>query len=786
MTGKRIIAANSVGCLVLFLLVTLLSQYIYRLFPAGYFLPFHTLMELFGVIISLGIFLISWHAYPQHPDARSLFLGSSLFAVGLLGLFHSLSYPGMPDFLTSSSTTKAISFWIIMKMSFALAFFFSASIKPSFRSGWFKPTLLLIAASLFAFISLAVVTYFPQYMPSWYIEGKGLTAAKIYMEYIISLVFLAAALLYWRIYRQRKEENLPLLISAMFASVMSELSFTLYFSAYDTFNALGHLYQLWAFILVYKAVFLSTIRLPYTKIEHQVAERTHELVEKNQQVALATRHKSEFLARMSHELRTPLNSILGFSELLSEGTYGRLNKKQQQYLGHIVSSGRHLLQLINNILDLSKIEAGRMELVYEDFLLAEALEDARMVIHSLAAKKGITITTESDPSLSQLRADRGKFKQIIYNLLSNAVKFTPEHGRVTISATGHDGWLRLAVADTGIGIKKEDQESLFAEFKQIDSGYGRQHEGTGLGLALTKKLVGIHGGKIWVESAAGQGSTFSFEIPLRSEETYAETGERSKGERENPLILVIEDDPNASQIICHFLRQEGFRVAVAKDGYQGLSMARQLQPAAITLDILLPEKDGWQVLKELKEHPATRSIPVVIISIVDDKKQGLSLGTWEYIVKPVERKTLMKSLRRLSVPADSSSANKKILVVDDDPKLIEMVGAILREEGFQAIGAVGGKEGIRLARAEQPAAIILDLLMPDVSGFDVIEELRKEDPAENIPILILTAHDIKPEEKERLNGRIEGISHKGPFSKEEFLANIREALLPERASNAPG
>ena len=534
----------------------------------------------------------------------------------------------------------------------------------------------------------------------------------------------------------------------------------------------------------------------------EIGNKNGELNSLNQHLKRASRLKSEFLANMSHELRTPLNSIMGFSEVLQDRIFGDLNEKQAKYVNNIFQSGKHLLRLINDILDLSKVEAGKMELRPEQFSLAETLENVQNTVKSIAQNKNIALQINVNQECS-LVADSAKFKQIMYNLLSNAVKFTSKGGQVSVDAFRNNGVLEVSVVDTGIGIKKEDQARIFDEFQQVDSSYGREYEGTGLGLALTKKFVEMHGGSIWVESELGKGSKFSFTIPVKSDLPKAtppeapppevlegetlETLVLDKATREKmsdkPLILVVEDDHQASELLKIYLTEEDFNVAQAYDGDEAVQKARELQPFAITLDIMLPKKDGWEVLKQLKSESQTWNIPVVVVSMVDQREMGFSLGAAEYLVKPVEKRALLGALEKFGYMAEVKRKAFTVLVVDDDPNAVELVSAILEPEGFGVFKASGGEEGIKLAVDKHPDLIILDLMMPKVSGFDVIHTLRNHPKAKDIPILILTAKELTAEDKKMLRGEFERIIQKAKFSKRDLLHEIHllERLEPDRA-----
>lgn len=504
-----------------------------------------------------------------------------------------------------------------------------------------------------------------------------------------------------------------------------------------------------------------------------------ELEGANRKLEAASRHKSQFLANMSHELRTPLNAIIGFSELQLDESIALTPEERREFLGNILSSGRHLLRLINDILDLSKVEAGRMELHPEPFFVGETIDGVLNTIRPLAAKKQIGVEVTLDPSLKTLVADPGKVKQILYNLLSNAIKFTPEGGRVGLVASQDGGEARFAIWDTGIGIKPEDQARIFEEFYQVEATAAKPYEGTGLGLALAKKFVELHGGKIWVGSEPGKGSTFTFTLPLevrrelaplKGGETLREAQEpRKEGE---PLILVVEDDLRARELLHFTLSRGGYRVEDALDGEEAIAKAKQLQPSLITLDILLPKKDGWEVLQELKKDPQTQDIPVVIISIVDNKELGFSLGAADYLIKPVDREELLRRLGRLSFTTRVQTRPVAVLIIDDDPLAVDLLARMLEPAGFQILKAYGGRHGLELAMARQPDLILLDLLMPEVSGFEVLHQLKGHSPTREIPVFIVTVKDLTPEDKEELNHQVAAIMRKGTFAQEDLLREI--------------
>jgi signal transduction histidine kinase/CheY-like chemotaxis protein len=516
---------------------------------------------------------------------------------------------------------------------------------------------------------------------------------------------------------------------------------------------------------------------------------TAELGRLYHQLEAANRHKSEFLASMSHELRTPLNAIIGFSEVLLERLFGDLNEKQEEYQRDILDSGRHLLLLINDILDLSKVEAGHMELERGCFSLPEALENGLTMVRERASRHGIELDLQVDPDLDVIEADERKVKQVVFNLLSNAVKFTPDGGRVGITAGLDGGEVRITVWDTGIGIAPEDQARIFEEFQQVGGLERQRQEGTGLGLALARRFVELHGGSLGVESTVGQGSRFSFTLPARITspvEAVAEVAKPTESgmERDSPIVLVVEDDPQAAELLRLYLEGAGCRVEMAWDGEDGFIKSCHLHPALITLDLLLPKLDGWDLLVRLKGEPTTREIPVVIVSIKEERGKGFALGASDYLVKPVSREELVNALQRVGLPRRPREA-VTVLAIDDDPLALELVDAILSGEGFQVRKASGGAEGLAVARQATPALIILDLLMPEVDGFTVVERLRADPTTAAIPIVILTSKNLTADEKARLNGEIACLARKGAFSRRAFVELVR-GLLPGDDPGAPG
>jgi len=501
----------------------------------------------------------------------------------------------------------------------------------------------------------------------------------------------------------------------------------------------------------------------------------------------ANKAKSQFLASMSHELRTPLNAILGFSELLSDDTSDKFDKgTRRRFLDQIHSSGQHLLQLINDILDLSKVEAGQMELHLQSVELGELVQEVRASIEPLARSKAIVLNTESSRELS-LIADSAKVKQMLLNLVSNAIKFTPSGGRIDIRVRRLESWVEIAVSDSGIGIAKEDLGRLFAEFQQLDAGPGRQQEGTGLGLALTKRFAELHGGQVIVESELGKGSTFTLRLPLQTPAPRVSRVPASVAplhvasiDLDRPLVLVVDDNPQAAEILSRHLEAGGFRTEVARTGSEALSMAGELKPVAITLDILLPEVDGWEVMSRLKADPATRDIPVVVVSVVDKPLLGRALGAFDYFVKPVDGKALLSRLSRYTFTTKVKSEPVQVLVVDDEKANLDMLEARLKPAGFGVLKAGSGQEGIDMARSEMPSLILLDLMMPGLSGFDVVEALRGEEATRSIPIMVLTAKTLTEDDKRALNGQVAAIFQRNSMAGAELTGWLQGIVAHRR------
>ncbi|WP_051273637.1 PAS domain S-box protein [Desulfotruncus alcoholivorax] len=530
-------------------------------------------------------------------------------------------------------------------------------------------------------------------------------------------------------------------------------------------------------------------------LSSQLAVRQKEIEIKNKELEYANRAKSEFLTNMSHELRTPLNSVIGFSELLERQLFGDLNDRQLEYVMDIKESGEHLLSLINDILDLSKIEAGAMELDLNDVYLPDLLHGSIRMFREKGMKKGIKLDLDIDDTISLITADSRKIKQVIFNLLSNAVKFTPEGGSVTLSAVGRQDHVLVCVSDTGIGVSEEDKDNIFKEFAQVDGSLSRRHEGTGLGLALSKKLVEMHGGEIGVESKLGVGSKFFFKLPAKQGQKDNETVRKGNkefgdlpvinaGPGKIPLVLVVEDDDRDAMLVEMYLKNEGYRVVRAANGQEGYEMARKLHPQIITMDILMPIMDGWGLLKKLKANRELMNIPVIIISVVTDHKKGIKFGASEVLVKPFDPAILVEIMRRKLGNQLLGKPTHTILVIDDDPKAVEIITQNLSGHGYRTLKAYGGVEGINMAREEEVDLILLDLMMPEVDGFEVLRVLKQDPQLKHVPVIVLTAKILNAGDYEKLQGLVVTVKEKGTFSHTWLLSTISRALnVPQPMSD---
>jgi signal transduction histidine kinase/DNA-binding response OmpR family regulator len=505
-----------------------------------------------------------------------------------------------------------------------------------------------------------------------------------------------------------------------------------------------------------------------------------EIQEKGEQLELASQHKSQFLANMSHELRTPLNAIIGVTEMLQEDARDFKREDELEPLDRVLRAARHLLALINDILDLSKIEAGKMDLHLESFSLPPLIEDVRKTIEPLAVKNGNALTVSCPPGVGSIRADQTRVRQALLNLVSNANKFT-ERGKVAIDvhrAAGAGGeWITVAVADTGIGMTPEQMSRLFQEFVQADASTTRRYGGTGLGLAISRRFCQMMGGDITVESAIGRGSTFTIRLPAEVVAPQPIPIERpapavqAAASAASPDVLVVDDDVTVRDMAERYLTREGFSVVTADGGKEGLRLTRELHPSAVTLDVIMPDIDGWTVLAAIKGDPALADIPVILMTIMDERNRGYSLGAADYMVKPVDRERLAAVLRGIVRPGGRS-----VLVVDDDDFVRRGIAQALEKDGWKVSEAENGRAGLARLTDAVPDAIVLDLMMPEMDGFEFLEELRHRAEWREIPVVVVTAKDLTEEDHRRLNGEVEGVLEKDAPTRDAMLREVGIAL----------
>jgi signal transduction histidine kinase/DNA-binding response OmpR family regulator len=776
------------------------------------------------IVVDLVTALLLFGQFRISRSKAVLTLAGGYFFSALLTVAHGLSFPGLftPTGLLGAGPQTTAWLYMFWHAGFPLFVIGYAVLRGSpgdtmpagqTRGSAVAGVFVTVTAFVLACVLLAFVGH--DALPA-IMQGNRYTPTMIVVVSIVWLASLAAVALLWR---RRPLSVLDLWLIVVMCAWLSDIALSAMLNAgrFDLGFYFGRVYGLFAASFVLGVLLLENGVLHARLTEAHAHERQRasdllllserleslngQIVESNRQLQEQTRLKSEFLANMSHELRTPLNAIIGFSEMLKDGLAGDQDN-QRRFAGHVFESGHHLLDLINDILDLSKIEAGKVELALDNVPLDGALADAVAMVATQAEAKGIRLQVDRGHPAGLLRADRRRLKQILLNLLSNATKFTPMGGLVTIGASVVDRsravdslpgfrqgmrlplpaneferFVEISVFDTGIGIAADDMRRLFTPFTQISNSLTRSVEGTGLGLVMVHRLAELHGGTVAVTSEPGQGSCFTVWLPSRDDADAASRGLQAVMPQpaSEALALVVEDNEAAATLMRVQLEEQGFVVRQVASAEAALALVHQCVPALITLDILLPGMDGWEFMERLRETPRWEAVPVVVVSVVADQGRGFSLGAALVLQKPIGRDALAKGLERLNL-VPSAEREVTVLVIDDDPDAVELLANQLHQRRYIVLRALGGREGIELARRFKPDLIALDLEMPEVNGFEVVEALKANASTSHIPIVVVTSKDLTAADRTQLNGHILDIVGKAEFNHGRFIGEVQRAL----------
>jgi signal transduction histidine kinase/DNA-binding response OmpR family regulator len=780
------------------------------------FIPLYAAALVVSDLIT-AVLLVGQYRIGRKPAL--LVLAAGYLFTALATVAHGLSFPGLfaaGGVLGGGAQTTAwlYMFWHGGFPLFVIAYVLMSS-RSARRSGIAVPTGLAIAGAIFATAAVVggltlLATAGHDVLPA-IMQGNRYTTA---MKGVVSGVWLASlvalGLLWWR----RPHSVLDLWLMVVLCAWLLDvaLSAVLNGGRFDVGFYVGRAYGLGAATFVLGVLLLENSRLYAGLVDSHAQERARaaelrelsdrlevvngQLSDSNVQLQEQTRLKSEFLANMSHELRTPLNAVIGFSDMLKDG-HADDPEKQRRFAGHIFQSGHHLLALVNDILDLSKIEAGKGELALGAVHVESAMAEAIAMLSGQAQTRQVRLRLDARGALGEMRADPRRLKQILLNLLSNALKFSPVAGTVTLRAeavdrrraesalpgyrdgvrkdlpqSGFERFVEISVSDDGVGITRADLDRLFTPFVQVPSAFNRGGEGTGLGLVMVHRLADLHGGTVAVTSEPGKGSCFTVWLPWRGEGSPDTSAAGPSAATR--VALVVEDNIESAALVQAQLEEKGFTVRRVASAEAALALVGVFTPDLITLDILLPDMDGWEFLAALKAT-AWESVPVVVISVVADQGRGFSLGAALVLQKPIMRDALARGLERLGMVPDAER-DVTVLVIDDDAAAVELLAEQLRQRDCVVLRALGGREGIELARRFRPDLITLDLEMPEVSGFDVVEALKGSASTAQIPIVVVTARDLSRLDREQLNDHVLDIVGKAEFNHGRFIGEVDRAM----------
>ncbi|MGZ5155499.1 MAG: response regulator [Caldimonas sp.] len=772
--------------------------------------------DLITVVLLFGQFRIA-------RSSAVLVLAAGYSFTVLSTIAHALSFPGLfaPDGLLGAGPQSTAWLYMFWHGGFPLFVIAYAVLRGSKREA--MPASTTGAPAIFgAVVGVTVVVIgFAALALGGHDALPAIMAGNHYtpaMVGVVSTVWLSSLFALLVLWRRRPHSVLDLWLMVVMCAWLFDIALSAVLNAgrFDLGFYAGRLYGLLAASFVLAVLLLENgllharLTAAHAKERQRAADLQQastrleslnaQLGDSNLLLQEQTRHKTEFLANMSHELRTPLNAIIGFAELLQVGRGGD-SDNQRKFATHIFRSGHHLLSLINDILDLSKIEAGKVEITLEPLQLEPALADALALLATQAQAKGISLRADPRGAVGTFVADPRRLKQILLNLVSNAVKFAPQGGQVTLRteavdrqraeaglpgfrdgvrlplpATNFERFVEISVSDDGIGIAADAMGLLFTPFTQIASKTHKV-EGTGLGLSVVYRLAQLHGGTVAVTSEPGKGSCFTVWLPLRTE--GESTGGRTNVEAaplvKRRLALVIEDNEAAGALMQAQLEANGFIVRHVVSAEAALAIVGECTPAVITLDIHLPGMDGWEFLSRLNRTAEWDGVPIVVVSVLADLRAGFSLGAALVLQKPVSGDALARGLKQLGLTSEGES-EATVLVIDDDVGAVELLAGQLHQRGCTVLRAPGGREGIELARRFRPDLIALDLEMPEVNGFEVVEALKDDASTAQIPIVVVTAKDLTTQDRKRLNGHILEIVGKAEFDHGRFMGEVQRAL----------